>query len=85
MTLDQYYYISLQDTSDRDNDQVLWRRQMRHLAEHSSPNDASNKNTTQAHSPPASPRSATILVVNQLWLWALDESNYAPNPLAIPF
>lgn len=83
MTLDQYYYISLQDTSDRDSDQVLWRCQMRHLEQSGCANDASNQVPGQTDLPPASPQSAKILIVNQLWLWTLDKSNYGPDPLVI--
>lgn len=77
MTLDQYYYSSLEDSTTRDKDQVLWRSTDPKLkqtesksdtklevAENRQPNDQSQtKDDIQK-----------ILIVNQLWLWILDES-----------
>lgn len=90
MTLDQYYYVSLQDTRERDRDQVLWRAtdptcgkapraQMERLQPPTSkPNTSPEKNrsgVTKQENPPIGPEERKILTVNQLWLWKLDQSN----------
>jgi hypothetical protein len=49
-TLDQSYYCTLEDTSERDRDQVIYRA-----------TKGSNK-------------KARIVMVDQLWMWILDES-----------
>lgn len=70
MTLDQYYYVSLTDTTDRDRDQVLWRstdpdlKPKSETCEEGNPTDKSG--TDDEH--------RKILIVNQLWLWIIDES-----------
>jgi hypothetical protein len=95
MTLDQYYYVSLEDTSLRDKDQVLWRSTNPELKNRGSgQNDdkqrsmshaRANRELRKAGLPEDSQKDASqadtevrkILIVNQLWLWILDESIYA--------
>jgi len=48
-TLDQSYYCTLEDTSQRDQDQVIYR---------------ATKNS----------ENARIIMVDQLWMWIIDES-----------
>ncbi|OAR05723.1 hypothetical protein LLEC1_04961 [Akanthomyces lecanii] len=58
LTLDQSYYLSLKDTTNRNEDQVVVKyveRQERGDNEKGSP-----------------PRSKSILMVNQLWIWKID-------------
>lgn len=60
MTLDQYYYATLDDTQERDDSQVVsryldWERE---------------KNA---------PKEPQILMVDQLWLWIIDESMHPMN------
>ncbi|KAB5586057.1 hypothetical protein GE09DRAFT_51240 [Coniochaeta sp. 2T2.1] len=52
-TLDQYYFLTLADTSKRDRDQVVYR--------------ATNWGLKQPS------RNARIVMVDQLWLWILDD------------
>ncbi|KAJ6016323.1 ankyrin [Penicillium herquei] len=56
LTLDQYYYVSLQDTNGRDRDQVLGRFVTKERKALQRDDEASTK----------------ILIVQQLWLWVLD-------------
>ncbi|KAJ5887567.1 hypothetical protein N7495_007608 [Penicillium taxi] len=72
MTLDQYYYSSITDTRDRDKDQVVGRftrsgtsqRRFYDLEEfiHRVEDDGNS-----------SDQPDKIIVVNQLWLWIIDE------------
>lgn len=66
MTLDQFYHVSLNDTTELDIDQVLWR-----YYRHPNP-DPTN---TPTNTPP------NILIVNQLWLWILDDSMCIEQPI----
>lgn len=67
MTLDQYYYSVLTDTDTRDRDQVL-----------SKFIDAGNKQTlgtnNSSYDPMPGRQDRRILMVDQLWLWVVDES-----------
>jgi hypothetical protein len=92
MTLDQYYYVSLEDTSVRDKDQVLWRSTDPELKQRGSgkkdegrrsiSHTRASREPIRAGAPqysvkgPALPdtEARKILIVNQLWLWTLDES-----------
>ncbi|CVL12382.1 uncharacterized protein FPRN_03588 [Fusarium proliferatum] len=66
MTLDQYYYSVLTDTDRRDRDQVL-----------SKFIDAGNKQTlgtnNSSYDPMPGRQDRRILMVDQLWLWVVDE------------
>lgn len=71
LTLDQYYYESLQDTNTRDCSQVLGR-----LFDRESPK-TDNKGDRAGQSGQSGDTKdklkAQILTVNQLWLWILDD------------
>ncbi|KAL2783079.1 hypothetical protein BJX66DRAFT_345275 [Aspergillus keveii] len=85
MTLDQYYYVSLADTSDRDNDQVMGRYIRRERVRDPSVDSEMKKTREspllkQAKDPQRSDAakaegesSSQILAVNQLRLWILDD------------
>lgn len=64
LTLDEYYYAALGNIDERDDDQVVGRyfAKQLELKQEPEPKDE-NK------SPPARP----ILLVNQLWLWIIDD------------
>ncbi|KAH7309885.1 hypothetical protein B0I35DRAFT_440765 [Stachybotrys elegans] len=53
-TLDQYYFSTLDDTSERDRDQVVYRE---------------TRGSRSLHS-----RTARVVMVDQLWLWILDDN-----------
>lgn len=53
-TLDQYYFVTLDDTSQRDKDQVVYRGTL------------DQKRETKSQS--------RVVMVDQLWLWILDDS-----------
>ena len=53
-TLDQYYFATLDDTSQRDKDQVVYR---------------GTKAGRNLHG-----RKTRVVMVDQLWLWILDDS-----------
>jgi hypothetical protein len=55
-TLDQYYFLTLDDTSARDRDQVVYR--------------GTRVGKTSLHS-----KNTRVVMVDQLWLWILDDSN----------
>lgn len=82
MTLDQYYYASLHDTTTRDNDQVLGRYTKRKREEQKKNEKKqreeikeSKKEETESNDGEKDEEQTTkILTVNQLWLWILDES-----------
>jgi hypothetical protein len=94
MTLDQYYYVSLEDTSLRDQDQVLWRATNPELKSSTSekiddqarsislPRASSEQEKSKLRENPtkaashSEPELRKILIVNQLWLWILDDSMY---------
>ncbi|KAJ5511931.1 Mg2+ transporter protein CorA-like/Zinc transport protein ZntB [Penicillium expansum] len=65
LTLDEYYYAALGNIDERDDDQVVGRyfAKQLELKQEPEPKDE-NK------SPPARP----ILLVNQLWLWIIDDA-----------
>ncbi|KAJ6177983.1 hypothetical protein N7519_008444 [Penicillium mononematosum] len=70
LTLDQYYYSSLEDTTTRDKDQVLWRSTDSKLNPRES---KSGRNVDLLENRQTSDDRRKILIVNQLWLWILDE------------
>ncbi|KAJ5972814.1 uncharacterized protein N7479_002732 [Penicillium vulpinum] len=76
MTLDQYYYSSLEDTTTRDKDQVLWRSTDSRLKQTESKSRTKLElleNRQPNNGPQAADDVRKILIVNQLWLWILDE------------
>ncbi|KAJ5902932.1 hypothetical protein N7495_003460 [Penicillium taxi] len=84
MTLDQYYYVSLEDTKERDKDQVLYRyinrackkpKTRRYDKDQSSAEERGKKESlsTRRESKLVQMRPRTkILMVHQLWLWIID-------------
>jgi hypothetical protein len=78
-TLDQYYYSSLADTSRRDIDQVVRRYQLRAKArEEQQKNKNEGKNERGGGSEPTVEDSNFQMgMVDQLWLWVIDDSMYA--------
>lgn len=62
-TLDQYYFVTLDDTSKRDRDQVVFR--------------ATNWGIKRPS------RNARVVMVDQLWLWILDDRKSATLHVAI--
>ena len=62
-TLDQYYFATLDDTSQRDKDQVVYR---------------GTKAGRSLHS-----RNTRVVMVDQLWLWILDDSQSHIVPLCM--
>ncbi|KAL4903579.1 hypothetical protein BDW74DRAFT_155782 [Aspergillus multicolor] len=84
MTLDQYYYVSLDNTRERDQDQVLERyigeekrrrkqRRQDHLASGNPKDESSSDNLSEKEFIELVDRTAEqILVVHQLWLWRID-------------
>ena len=79
-TLDQYGYPSLRNTSVRDADQILYKR-TRHDADAQPPRELSMKHRLQSSRAAASRQSsmpnnhntvAKVLMVDQLWLWIVD-------------
>lgn len=69
MTLDQYYYTTIPDSTERDHDQVLSRylawQEFRYFKDH-------GMKLTEVHE--QSGKSIKIFAVDQLWLWIVDES-----------
>jgi hypothetical protein len=55
-TLDQSYFLTLEDTGVRDKDQVVYRETRAGRSFHS--------------------RNTRVVMVDQLWLWILDGSEY---------
>jgi hypothetical protein len=66
-TLDQAYFLTLADTSHRDKDQVVYRGTTPTKKEISS-NEVSSNNVTR------------VVMVDQLWMWILDESGRISVP-----
>jgi hypothetical protein len=81
-TIDQYYYPSLLDTSWRDIDQVVRRYQTKKLKKNddTSGEDTSSKSCKEngriygAH---ASIPDFQMVMVDQLWVWIIDDSTYS--------
>lgn len=83
MTLDQYYYVSLEDTDGRDKDQVLYRymeRAHEALRTNKDGDDARSPNEKVKGRPAKKeskdPPKTKILMVHQLWLWVIDDSMF---------
>jgi len=80
-TLDQSYYGALKDTRARDQDQVVYRATTR--TKHGCPLRA-NQDTQPEFAGCEQcqkdiGKSSRLIVVDQLWMWILDESTYYPN------
>lgn len=89
-TLDQSYYWTLRDTRSRDRDQVVYRgtAPSHKLIHHDCPNKFTRRNEDE---PPCeqcqenSKKVARVVMVDQLWMWILDESkcgtitNFCPH------
>lgn len=69
MTLDQYYYTTIPDSTDRDHDQVL----SRYLAWQEFKYFMDNEMVATEVFEEAG-KSIKIFAVDQLWLWIVDES-----------
>lgn len=68
MTLDQFYYSTITDFSRRDNDQVLTK--FLDFAD-----EKTEESTAEILNPMAiEAKKNRIFVVNQLWIWVIDES-----------
>ncbi|PYH88778.1 hypothetical protein BO71DRAFT_467058 [Aspergillus ellipticus CBS 707.79] len=63
VTLDQFYYTALGDTSARDDDQVLSKYLKKQIEENSGSPDIQKRTSDRKQ----------ILMVNQLWVWVIDE------------
>ncbi|KAK3170675.1 hypothetical protein OEA41_002757 [Lepraria neglecta] len=87
-TLDQYGYPSLRNTSVRDRDQILYKRTRVEPPQQSSKEPATKSKAPQLKAQPKQPpagqeslpspsgddEAAKVLMVDQLWLWIIDES-----------
>ncbi|KAJ5929318.1 Mg2+ transporter protein CorA-like/Zinc transport protein ZntB [Penicillium verhagenii] len=72
MTLDQYFYPTIEDTSKRDNDQVV-SRYLERAKMHADENvDDRNEKARSQGSPSTEVGQKTILMVDQVWMWILD-------------
>lgn len=77
MTLDQYYYSSLEDTTTRDQDPVLSHSTDPKLKQTESKSDTKSEvveNRQPNDQSQTKDDIRNIFTVNQLWLWILDES-----------
>ncbi|KAI1381286.1 hypothetical protein F4677DRAFT_121139 [Hypoxylon crocopeplum] len=82
-TLDQSYYTSLIDSSDRDRDQVAFRFHSRRQDPVSQRDDSGTTSDSmiEPHNKPIQPtrpqhmkkRLAKLVMVSQLWLWKIDQ------------
>lgn len=72
MTLDQYYYPTLTDTDSRDKDQVLSKYLEWKTLERKRQTTTSNISDRTDHN--AKDHSISILKVDQIWIWIVDES-----------
>ncbi|KAM0190411.1 hypothetical protein ACHAPI_009400 [Fusarium lateritium] len=71
MTLDQYYYPTLTDTDSRDKDQVLSKYlEMKALKVDRPPTASTIPNSTDQI---VKDRPISILKVDQIWMWIVDE------------
>lgn len=73
MTLDQYYYTTLPDSTYRDYDQVL----SRYLAWQESERFRGKENISEKVGQNGLP--IKVFSVDQLWLWIIDESKFLPG------
>ncbi|KAL4883005.1 hypothetical protein BJY04DRAFT_216723 [Aspergillus karnatakaensis] len=75
MTLDQYYYASLDNTEERDKDQVLSRyiTKIKQQVKGDDTKHDTNCNAPENNAAHTPDTPTEILVVNQLWLWGLDD------------
>ncbi|KAJ6020907.1 Mg2+ transporter protein CorA-like/Zinc transport protein ZntB [Penicillium herquei] len=85
MTLDQYFYPTIEDTDKRDNDQVV-SRYLERVKNHADQENADGRNE-KARSPGAPSTEVdqkTILIVDQVWMWILDGSTIITTSLKPP-
>lgn len=78
-TLDQSYYTSLSDSSDRDRDQVVFRFFSRDgvpAEETNKPGPYGEVNERAKEPQPTKKGLSKLLMVSQLWLWKIDEGKY---------
>lgn len=71
MTLDQYYYPTIFDTSERDNDQVI----SKYISKQSG--SSSHKQRADQKQGEVDKSIKKILMVDQLWIWIIDESMFS--------
>lgn len=93
-TLDQSYYENMEDTSKRDHDQVVYRytkKRLNHLDEGqniervgmrvaTSPLPENEEDASGETQGAEDVNSIKLLMVNQLWLWKLDDSALSLRP-----
>jgi hypothetical protein len=72
MTLDQYYYPVLEDTSVRDGDQVL-SKFLQNNSDHGKDQLAITNAKTRSKAGSSNSGEKQILMVDQLWMWIVDE------------
>ncbi|KAF7540573.1 hypothetical protein G7054_g1268 [Neopestalotiopsis clavispora] len=69
----QFYYSTITDFSRRDNDQVLSKFLDPLLATHSASDDKKTETPTDCIDPPQAAKTNRIFMVNQLWVWLIDD------------
>ena len=86
MTLDQYYYPTIRDTTDRDTDQVVSKfistqrdRQTDKPAaqtpgQHRYGMSSATKSLASRLRGATGPEKMQILIIGQIWIWVIDES-----------
>jgi hypothetical protein len=75
MTLDQYYYTTLPDSTYRDHDQVLSRYLAWQEFEHFHDSQTLSSEELEHRGVPVK-----VFSVDQLWLWIIDEGRYIDLP-----
>lgn len=81
-TLDQAYYWTLKDTRKRDRDQVVYRATapnrnlLQHVCLQEQMIEDNIKSTTCLQCLENVRKIPRIVMVDQLWMWVLDESNF---------
>src|SRR5204862_6712946 len=74
-TLDQFCYYTLQDTTDRDEDQVVYRGSLKPAVCY--PTEYSDRYSIHKMEG-VDDSTARIFVVDELWLWIIDKGKYSP-------
>lgn len=85
MTLDQYYYPTLINTDSRDKDQVL-SKYLAWKAEETKPKHREGQSSATGMTSSLRDRvkkgdSESVLTVNQIWIWIIDESMGSANSI----
>lgn len=80
MTLDQFYYPTIADTDERDNDQVVSRYLQQRYDEREKKRlqQETGQGKKKPSLPQASNREKKILMVNNLWIWIVGQSKAIP-------